>query len=225
MEFDWRYLDLDEIKEKLEPTLKGIEDELYRLMCMDKPPKINEGKYAQQIMSKLKTILGNPIENPIMKYGEAENYYFNDENSLKHIQEKYILILELQDYIISKSNISFIYDRYIILKILQLTLNTYNSFIDDCQSGINARNEDIANIFLDIETMLIADRNYSAETNTRNAKAIDNTNRYKRENGGYGIEYQKEENKTENVVFNITNEEVQKKLHNQFGIGAIENKK
>lgn len=215
---------LDEIKEKLEPTLKGIEDELYRLMCMDKPPKINEGKYAQQVMSKLKTILGNPIDNPIMKYDEAENYYFNDENALSNIQQKYIMIIELQDYIISNSGISFIYDRYIILKILQLTLNTYNSFIDDCQSGINSRNEDVANIFLDIETMLISDRNYSAETNTRNAKAIDNANRYRRENGGYGVEFQREETKEKNVVINVTNEEVQKKLHN-FGIGAIENKK
>ena len=73
--------------------------------------------------------------------------------------------------------------------------------------------------------MLIADRNYSAETNTRNSMAIDRTNRYKRENGGYGIEYQKEDKKERDVVINITNEEVQKKLHNQFGIGAIENKK
>lgn len=216
---------LDEIKEKLQPTLKSIEDELYRLMCMDKPPKINEGKFSQQIMSKLKTILGNPIENPIMKYEEAENYYFNSEDSLKNIQNKYILILELQDYIISNCGISFIYDRYIILKILQLTLNTYNIFIDDCKSGVNVRNEDISNIFLDIETMLIADRNYSAETNTRNAKAIDSVNRYKRENGGYGIEYQKEEKEQKQVVINVTNEEVKKKLHNQFGIGAIENKK
>lgn len=216
---------LDEIKEKLQPTLKSINDELYRLQCMDKPPKINEGKFSQQIMSRLKTILGNPIVNPIMRYDEAENYYFNSENSLQNIQEKYILILELQDYIISNSSIAFIYDRYIILKILQITLMTYNDFIDDCRTGVNLRNEDIANIFLDIETMLIADRNYSAETNTRNAKAIDNSNRYKRENGGYGVEYQKEEKEQKNVVINITNEEVQKKLHNQFGIGAIDYKK
>lgn len=225
MEFDSNYLDLDMITDKLDPTLISVKDEIYRLQCMDKPPKINEGKYAQQIMSKLKTILGNPIENPIMKYEEAENYYFNSEDSLKNIQNKYILILELQDYIVSNSGIAFIYDRYMILKILQLTLNSYNDFIDDCRNGINARNEDIANIFLDIETMLIADRNYSAETNTRNAKAIDNANRYKRENGGYGIEYQKEEKEQKQIVFNVTNEEVKKKLHNQFGIGAIENKK
>ena len=216
---------LDEIKEKLQPTLKAINDELYRLQCMDKPPKINEGKFSQQIMSRLKTILGNPIFNPIMRYDDAETYYFNSENSLKNIQEKYIIILELQDYIVSKSGVAFIYDRYIILKILQLTLNTYNDFIDDCRTGMNLRNEDIANIFLDIETMLISDRNYSAETNTRNAKAIDNANRYKRENGGYGVEYQKEEKEQKNVVINITNEEVQKKLHNQFGIGAIDYKK
>ena len=61
MEFDWRYLDLEYIKDKLDLTLKDIRDELYRFQCMDKPPKINEGKYAQQIMSKLKTILGKRV--------------------------------------------------------------------------------------------------------------------------------------------------------------------
>ena len=38
---------IEEIKIMLDPTLKSISDELYRLQCMDKPPKINEGKFAQ----------------------------------------------------------------------------------------------------------------------------------------------------------------------------------
>ena len=213
-------MDLEYIKKELETSLKYVESEIYRLQSMDKPPKINENKYLQRIYSKLRVILGNPIENPIMKIDEAEQYYFNIFDGLQHIQEKYILILELQEYIVEKTDLPFVYDRYLIQRILQVTQTTYNIFIEECLNGINARDEDIANIFEDIETMIISDRNNSAELGTRNAKAVDNVNKYKRASGGFGILSEKENKNNEQIVVNMSVEEVNKKL-NTFAGGTV----
>lgn len=213
---------LEEIKDKIDDFLKGIAKEKYNLMLLDKPPKNIQGELMIKIMSKLKTIVANPINNPIMKYDEAQKYYFYSNDSLKNIQDKYITIIELQDYIISQTEITFIYDRFIISKILQITQDTFNQFIEDCRSGVNSYDEDIANIFVDIETMLISDRNASAENFTRNSKAIDTTNRYETKYGGYGITSVSNKN-TNNAqtIINITPEEAEKKLHT-FGLSQID---
>lgn len=210
-------MQLEEIKIQLDDTLKKVKNEIEELKYSSKG-KANEGKFVQIILSKLRKILGNPIENPIMKYADAELYYFNSEVALENMQEKYMLIIDLQDYIVEQANVAFIYDRYTIIKLLQITLNNYNEFISEIQNGINARNEDIGNLFLDIETMLLNDRNVSAENNTTNAKAIANTNRYKKENGGFGVVYESEKNAkptTINVI-SISQEETDKKLQSYF---------
>ena len=213
-------MDLEYIKKELETSLQYVEKEIFRLQSMDKPPKFNENKFLQRIYAKLRTILGNPIENPIMKIDEAEQYYFNPFDGLQHIQEKYILILELQEYIVEKTDLPFVYDRYLIQRILQVTQTTYNIFIEECLNGINARDENIANIFEDIETMVISDRNNSAELGIRNAKAIDNVNKYKRTSGGFGVLSEKENKNDNQIVVNMSVEEVNKKL-NTFTSGAV----
>lgn len=216
---------LDEIKSKLEPFLKEIAKEKYNLLLLDKPPKNIQGELAIRILSKLKTIIANPILNPIMKYDEAEKYYFNSNNSLNNIQDKYITIIELQDYIINKTGITFIYDKFIITKLLQINQDIYNKFIEDCRNGTNSYNEDVANLFIDIETMMLNDRNASAENNVRNAKAVDTTNRYSNKYGGYGVtSVLKEQEPKGDVIINITPEEAQKRLH-AFGITQLETPK
>ena len=181
-------MELKKIKEKLDPILKQQNNFIHEIFFDSdkKVPKGFDGKIIQVISMRLKNILGNPIENPIMRYDEADNFYFGD-NGLKNAQQKYNEIIELQDYIIEQTNLPFIFDKYIILKILQVTLNTYNIFIEDSMNELSSRNEDVRNIFIDLNTMLMSDRNVSAENGTNNAKAVDTINRYKQVSGGYGV--------------------------------------
>ena len=217
-------MELEIIKEKLEQVIEQVKWEVDRMVELSegKNVKIPEGRYTQVISTRLKAILGNPIENPIMRYEEAEKYYYNSENGLANLQAKYCDILELQDYIVKKTTLPFVYDKYLILKILQITLNTYNLFVEDSYSSTSASDEDIRNLFADIDTMLLSDRNLSAENGTKNAKAVDTINKYKKTNGGFGIMPTNEKNNGGiREVIVITNEEAQKKLHNNFGFSKL----
>lgn len=223
-------MELEQIKDELELYLQNIKDEITTLLRLPKAPKINKGEYVLRVLSKLKTIVGNPIKNPIMTYGEAENYYVYGDNALENLQQRYILILELQDYITSTTTLPFIYDKFTILKLLQLNNKDYNSFINDAEySWKTAGNlEHIANIFLDIDAMLLNDRMLGAENGTHNAKAIDIGNRYKRGTGGFGVKFEESESNNSGnskSYIDVTPEEAQKKLANQFGFITTEEPK
>lgn len=208
---------LKEIIKELRPTIKKIKAEIEETK---ENKKFNESKFNLIIASKLKTVLGDPIKNPIMKIDDATEYYFLSEKCIEHIQEKYMLIINLQDYITQELSIPFIYEKYTVLKILQLTLNTYNEFLDECKTGVNARNEDVANLFIDIETMLFSDRNASAENYTKNAKAIDITNRYDKKVGGYGAVFEKDNKPPQKEVLLISPEESERRLKD-FNFSAL----
>lgn len=211
---------LQKIYEQIDPIIIKIKDEIDRLLSFDKPPKINDGKYLQVILSRLRLVLGNPKINPIMKYEEAIDYYFTNEKALEHTQKKYMEILELQNYIVERTALPFIYDKYTILKMLNITLNTYNEIMTDAQRSDSGRDEDICNIFIDIDTMLLNDRIASAENGTKNFKAIDAANKYKTKNGGYGVvvEKEKHEFKEESKIINA--EVVQQKIA-KFGFSKM----
>lgn len=211
---------LQKIYEQIDPVIEQITKELDKLLSMDKPPKINDGKYLQVILSRLRLVLGNPKNNPIMKYEEALDYYFNSEDALKNTQKKYIDILELQNYIVEKTTLPFIYDKYTILKMLNITLNTYNEIMMDAQRHDSGRDEDICNIFVDIDTMLLNDRIASAENGTKNFKAIDAANKYKTKNGGYGVTVEKEKFETKQESKVISTEVVEQKL-GKFGFSKM----
>lgn len=214
-------LTLEEIKYGLDEIIEKIEKEKELILFSgSKNPKIDYGKYLQLLLSKLRLVLGNQEKNATMRVDVAEKYYWNEEDGLEHIQERYQLILELQDYIVCETCLPFIYDRYTIFKLLQISSNTYNMFIDDCQNGVNARNEDIANVFLDIETMLLNDRNASAENGTKNAKAIDTINRYKKHNGGFGVVSEKDDKSIGKGIIIVTPEETQRKI-NAYGFSNL----
>ena len=223
---------LNEIKAKLHPLLTKINDEINEIMSRPKPPKINKGEYVVRVLAKLKTIIGNPILNPSMNCNEAELYYFYGENALHNIQNKYILILELQDYIIETANIPFIFDKFSILKLMQLTARDYNDFIEEWTNSPQCTDEQqqIINILLDLDTMMINDRMLGAENGTLNAKAIDTHNRYKRKSFGFGATFEEDGQNGNGGVANskyidATPEEAEKKLANQFGFVAIEETK
>ena len=220
---------LDEIKSELELYLEQIKDELEILLHMPKSQRINKGEYVVRILAKLKTIIGNPKKNPTMNFGEAEKYYVYGENALEHIQERYILILELQEYIISKTTVPFIYDKFTILKLLQLSSTDYGIFMADALDywKTTEQLEEIANVFLDIDTMLLNDRMIGAENGTHNAKAIDTGNRYKKSNGGYGVKFEEDSstNSSTKKYIDVSPEEAQRKLANQFGFITTEEPK
>lgn len=212
---------LEEIKKALAPSIRKAKNYLNKQEQNQKNNSSdNASKLSLIISTALKQVLANPVLNPIMKYVEAELYYFNSADALKHMQDKYMLIIDLQAYITQELYIPFIYDKYIILKLLQLTLTTYNEFLDQCQNGVNARNEDIANLFIDIETMMFNDRNASAENRTKNAKAIDVVNRYSRKIGGFGATFEKEKKEEKKEILVFTAEESQRKLA-EFGYSKM----
>lgn len=216
---------LEEIKERLAPAYEIVKNELEKIQSgVSKSTKVDYGRYCQIVLSKLRLILGNQERNATMRRDIAEQYYFNEENGLEHIQERYQLIIELQDDIVTNTCIPFIYDRFTILKLLQITADTYNTFISDCENGINAYNEDIANLFLDIETMILNDRNTGAENGTKNAKAVDIVNRYKKKNGGFGVQFEESTNADEKKPIMITVEEAQRKI-NEYGFTNLLNNK
>lgn len=206
----------EEVKVELEPTLIKLQRKAYKASAKN----LNEdSKLTLVVSTALKRILADPVKNPIMKINEAETYYFNPIDGLQHIQEKYMLIINLQSYITEKLYIPYIYDKYTILKIMQVTLTTYNEFISQCSTGVNARNEDIANLFVDIETMLFAERNSSAENRNKNSRAIDTVNRYSKAIGGYGATFEPIEKEDNNVII-MSVEESQKKLA-EFGYSKM----
>ena len=221
-------MELKKIKKQLEEIIDKVNERInyFVASAQGKTLKFPQGMFEQVISSRLKKILSNPIENPIFTKQELEDFYFGS-NGLNNITNKYIDIMDLQDYIISKTQLPFILDKYIILKMLNLSLNDYNTILSDAVSGVNARDERICNIFLDIENMIISDRNSSAENGTKNAKAIDTINRYNKEHGGYGIYAVNDKNK-QNVtkeIYLVSGEEVEKKLANNFGFSKqLENK-
>lgn len=221
-------MELKKIKKQLEEIIDQVNKKIdnFIILAQGKTIKFPQGMYEQVISSRLKKILSNPIENPIFSKQELEDFYFGS-NGLNNITNKYIDIMDLQDYIISKTQLPFILDKYIILKMLNLSLNDYNIILSDAVSGVNARDEKICNIFLDIENMIISDRNSSAENGTKNAKAIDKINRYKKEHGGYGI-YAVDDKNKESItreIYLVSGEEVEKKLANNFGFSKqLENK-
>lgn len=213
-------MNIEQIKEELEPTLQSViaDIEDYKSQRMH----FKEGKYMQIILSALKTILGKPKENPIMKYEQAIDYYFSKEG-LERVAEKYTLILQLQDYIIQRTSLPFIFDKYTVLKILQMTITTYSMILEDCYTGTNARDEDICNIFIDIDTMLLSDRNASAENGSKNAKAVDTINRYETKYGGYGVQQVNKTSNGDKKIVLISPEQTEKLLHNySFSNIAIE---
>lgn len=216
-------MELAQIKLLLIPTFKLIVDEIENEAMLNKKQnkKFVIGRSNQIILSKLRLILGNPIDNPIMKYAEAEDYYFHCDNALENMQKKYMDILDLQNFITESTMTPFIYDKFTILKILQITLHTYNEFLDDIENNINARNEDVGNLFLDIEAMLINDRNASAENGLKNAGAIENNNKNKRKYGGYGVtnELPKTETQGNNILV-VTPEQAEQKLR-AFGFSNL----
>lgn len=210
-------LSFETIRMELEECLTNIICDIGKEIEVTKKPIKNYGRYVQVVVAKLKLILGDLDKYPIMNYDNAIIYYFNKENGYTNIKKKYELILKLQDHIVSTTRIPFIYDRYTIIKILQVTLGTYNRIVNDCLNGaIIQDNENVANVFCDIETMILNDRNSSAENNNTNARAIDNVNKYKKENGGYGVEVQGQGKEQKVTNFIISNEEVEKKLLTRF---------
>lgn len=218
-----KILTIKDIKGKLVDCIAKINAEIQGLIKLNPKIKINDGKYIQIILSNLRYILGDLETNPIFKNSEAEDYYFG-ENGFKNIQKKYNDILELQNFIVMESGLPFVYDKFTILKLLQLTMFTYNDFLEDIQTGINARNEDVGNVFLDIELMLINDRNMSAENGTKNAKAVDTVNRYKKESGGFGVRVEKggiEDNEKKKGYLDIFNEEEAQRKLSAFGFTKL----
>lgn len=207
----------ENIRFELEDCLHSINTDIDVEISLTKKPIRNYGRYVQMVLSKLKLILGNVDRYPIMTYDNAIKYYFNEAKGFLNLKHKYDLILKLQDHIVMATRIPFIYDRYTIIKILQITLNSYNQIINDCSNGaLIQNNDDVANLFCDIETMILNDRNSSAENNNANAKAIDNVNKYKKENGGFGVEVQGQGKVSTTTNYIISNEEVEKKLSQRF---------
>lgn len=213
-------MELKEIKKRLAPSLKKINEFVERNSLEKLYNRNPSATYVQLIATKLKTILGNPIDNPIMTSDVAHRYYYG-ENGLINTQMKYCDILDLQNHIVEKTGLPFIYDKFLILKMLQITLATYNEFIDIATHENTINDEDIRNIFADIDTLLLSERNSSAENGLKNANAIDRFNRYQKSDGGYGIVgSEKVDNNQKNIIV-ITDEIAQKKLHNNFGFSKI----
>lgn len=213
----------ENLKKELEDYLINIRESISSEMIVTK--KVNVGKFIQQVSSKLRTILCDLEKYPILKMEQAIGYYFDESRGYQRITEKYELIIKLQDYISTTAEIPFYYDRYTILKILQITLLTYNKIIEDCTNGVLEYDENVASVFLDLETMLLNDRNASAENNNANAKAIDNVNRYSKKSGGYGVRYESEDKQQNKKIIVVTNEETMKKLETRYDFVNLANKK
>ncbi len=214
-------MQIEKIKQELQTTLEDIKKVYEENDALIKPKVLNDGKYMQMINTKLRVILGNPKNNKIMTIVEADNYYYNPKKGLSRVQDKYMQILELQEFITLQTMLPFIFDRYLICKILQITLNTYNTYVEDANNNLNKNGlEEVGNVFLDIESMLLADRISSAENRIKDGNAIDRANKYRKQNGGFGVLVEKEKENKGKEVITITAEDAQKKL-STFGFSQV----
>lgn len=180
-------LELKKIKKEIETEIEKFKQEVN---------VEEEKKFATLLQTRvnavLKKIVCNTKDNKLMRNNEAYNYYFSNENGYEHLCEKYNLIIDLQFFLTEKINTQFVYDKFTLLKILQLPLQTYNNFVETCiqnqkSASTSEYQEDIANVFLEIESLLITDRLNAAEQGNLDSKAVDNTNRYSKNIGGYGL--------------------------------------
>lgn len=214
-------MQIEKIKQELQSTLEEIKKVYAENDALSKPRNLNDGKYMQMINTKLRVILGNPKSNKIMTITEADDYYYNQKKGLSRVQDKYMLILELQEFITSETMLPFTYDRYLVCKLLQITLNTYNTYIEDANNNLNKNGlEEVGNVFLDIESMLLADRILSAENRIKDSGAIDRANKYRKQNGGFGVLAEKEKENKGKEIITVTAEDAQKKL-STFGFSQI----
>lgn len=79
-----------------------------------------------------------------------------------------------------------------VCKILQISYSTYNMYIDDANSNMNLNgNDEVGDLFLDIESMLLSDRISSAENKIKDGSSIDRTNRYKKQMVGLALRLKK----------------------------------
>lgn len=219
-------MDFEKVKTEVRKIARQVKDSIKEYVGESKKNMFPKGTFEQVIVSRLRVLLSNPKENPILTSQQMEEYYFG-ANGLMNIQEKYLQILELQDIVLEETLLPVTFDKFIILKILGLSISDYNTVLSDALSGINARDESICSIFIDIENMLISERNSSAENNVKNVKAVDMVNRYNREYGGYAVRAvnDKEKETTKKEIYFVSNEEVEKKLANNFGFSKqLENK-
>ena len=118
-------MQIEKIKQELQSTLEEIKKVYEENDALVKPKTLNDGKYMQMINTKLRFILGNPKTNKIMSTKEADEYYFDKKKGIQHMQARYMLILELQQYITEETMLPFIYDRYMVCKILQISYTSY----------------------------------------------------------------------------------------------------
>lgn len=214
-------MQIEKIKQELQITLEDIKKVYEENDALVKPKTLNDGKYMQMINTKLRFILGNPKTNKIMSTKEADEYYFDKKKGIQHMQTRYMLILELQQYITEETMLPFIYDRYMVCKILQVSYSTYNMYVEDAINNVNLNgNDEVGNLFLDIENMILSDRISSAENKIKDGSSIDRTNRYKKQNGGFGVTFEKDTSRDGKKEIIVSTEDAQKKL-STFGFSQI----
>lgn len=217
-------LTYERIKEELTPTfvkIRNTNKSAYKSSTL----VYTENKQLQLINSKLITIFSNQIENPIMTEEKAYNYYFMSNNARNNLLYKYQLIINVKDLIINETLLPFTFEKLIILKILQVTLPTYNKLLTYCNKDDLRVKEELADILLDIETMTLMERNLCAEMGLKNARAVDTVNRYKKEFSGFEVEqkYNDEDKLNRNEI--VLSIEENKKIIDNFGFSNLLSKK
>lgn len=211
--------------EDLYKSLGKIEDKLYsETHDEDTNTKVDVKKYALITRQRIRRFLDNPIERPKMKVNKAFEYYVTSNTSLANLQERYIAMNDLIDYV-NFEICPYIYDKIDILNIFQLTDTAYTQLLEDSRcgtlSGVDKEStEAIGQLLLSIDRQLLADRNMAAETGQRNAKAIDTVNRYEKKDGGHGVVVKKEATKITNQTLIYTSDNINKTIDSRFDFEA-----
>lgn len=176
----------EKLRSELQPILETINKEKSNLVALKKPILNPDTKYGNRILACISHYcnLNRPATEDMTYYESLENMRF-----------EYNEILETNYFINCQYGIDYIFSKKIICMMLGISIDMYMEILNfSYESSI---------VFRDIEELLIASRQESAENFNRNAQAIDNTLKTKGKYGGFDVEMkQSEKNQNNSTVFN-----------------------
>lgn len=197
-----------ELKKALSPVLEKIDRKKQALI--ESRCKVNDAQFYSAVFWTIYNFAEN--HRKLLSEDEAVLKY---SNATITIQEKNY-IMDLMVFINSENFFEFQIDKKLFCKLLGIEVGTYNFLLANNTYPSHP-------VFEDIEELLISLKQNSAETNSRNASAIERNLKTDAKFNGHEVTYvDKKDVKRNAVVINYSDNSEVKKALKKFDFSAIE---
>lgn len=198
-----------ELKKALSPVLEKIDRKKQALI--ESRCKVNDTQFYSAVFWTIYNFAEN--HRKLLTEDEAVLKY---SNAAITIQEKNY-IMDLMVFINSENFFEFQIDKKLFCKLLGIEVGTYNFLLSNNTYPSHP-------VFEDIEELLISLKQNSAETNSRNASAIERNLKTDAKFNGHEVTYvdNKKDGNSKALVINYSDNREVKKALKKFDFSAIE---